>query len=129
NPEITLMPLSTLPEIPTRRRLSDCRVHRRIPCAVPVSCQPTSLPGSGESRRHALIQNISLGGVSLVVGQRFECGTWLAIDLPGTESRQSFTLIAKVVHSQPKGNDLWALGCQFVTDLSDLEMKRLFPWL
>jgi len=122
------MPLSTLPEIATRRRHIDCRVHQRIPCAVPVSCQPTSLL-AGETRCPALIQNISLGGVNLVVGQRFESGTWLAIDLPGTESRRSFTLIAKVVHSQPTGNDLWALGCQFVTDLSDFELKRLFPWL
>src|SRR5215510_3979647 len=124
------MLLSTLPEIPTRLRRSDCRVHQRIPCAVPVSCQPTFLPGSGESRRQpALIRNVSLGGVNLVLGQRFESGTWLAIDLPGTESRRPFTLIAKVVHIQPAENDLWALGCQFVTDLSDYELKRLFPWL
>jgi len=72
------------------------------------------------------VQNISRGGVSLVLGRRFELGTLLAIEVQGKESnRQSRTFLARVMHITLQGTSTWVMGCKFSSALSDEELKTL----
>jgi hypothetical protein len=106
---------------------TECRVTERLACALPSSCQPTSAYGSKESRWKATIRDISLGGANLYLSRRFEPGTGLAIEIPGSEGRDSYTVLARVVHVRSLGDGTWSLGCKFASDLGEEEVQRLMP--
>ena len=73
----------------------------------------------------ATISDISVGGLRIVLQRRFEKGAGLAIELPGTEQRESNVVFVKVVHVGAQANGTWALGCKFVSELSEDEMNSL----
>ncbi len=66
----------------------------------------------------ARVQDISQGGVRLLVNQRFEPGTLLRILL-------NKAVEARLVHATPTGDNKWALGCEFKLVLSEEEIKNL----
>lgn len=105
----------------------ECRVHERKPCDVPSACQPASEFGRKESRWPARISNISLGGACLELRRRFEPGTGLVVELPGSDGQENYSVLAKVVHVKNQNDGSWALGCRFVSELSEDEMGRLLP--
>lgn len=106
-------------EDPTSR---ECRVYPRHSCQVTTLCQPT---GSNETRWPALMSNVSQGGVAVVLGRRFERKTCLALELPGKDADDAYTVFVRVVHLRSNGDGSWTLGCQFVSDLSEEELGRL----
>jgi hypothetical protein len=110
----------TVPEFPV-----DSRVHVRLACDISTSCQPTSAWGRKDSRWAAVISDISPGGISLIVRRRFEPGSGLAIELPGGDGEEPYTVLAKVIHVKALPGSSWALGCQFVSELSEDEVQRL----
>jgi hypothetical protein len=67
----------------------------------------------------ARIQDVSRGGVKLLVSQRFEPGDLLSVELPAAEGRPPAAVLACVVHARPQAADEWALGCRFSAELSD----------
>jgi PilZ domain len=66
----------------------------------------------------ARVQDISQGGVRLLVNQRFEPGTLLRILL-------NKAVEARLVHATPAGENKWALGCEFSLILSKEEIQNL----
>jgi len=66
----------------------------------------------------ARVQDISRGGVRLLVNQRFEPGTSLRILL-------NKSVEARLVHATPAGENKWALGCEFYLTLSEQEIQNL----
>lgn len=106
----------------SRREL---RVTERFACDVPASCQPPSDWKRGGQKWTARVRDISSGGLCLVLGRRFERGAGLAIEVPGADSDSPSTLLARVVHVRAQGGGLWALGCAFVSPLSDEELEDL----
>jgi PilZ domain len=66
----------------------------------------------------ARVQDISQGGVRLLVNQRFEPGTLLRILL-------NKAIEARLVHATPMGENKWALGCEFSLILSKEEIQNL----
>jgi PilZ domain len=78
-----------------------------------------------EMRWAATISDISLGGVRVLLARRFEKNAGLAIELPGTDERESTVVFAKVVHVRSQGNGTWALGCKFLSELSDDQLQSL----
>src|SRR5262245_35057026 len=102
-----------------------CRVHERIACNVTSSCQPASELGRKESRWPAKISDISLSGACLKLRRRFEPGTGLVVELPGGEGQDNYSVLAKVVNVENQNDGTWALGCRFVSELSEDEMDRL----
>jgi hypothetical protein len=66
----------------------------------------------------ARVQDISQGGVRLLVNQRFEPGTVLRILL-------NKAVEARLVHATPTGENKWALGCEFAMTLSEQEIQNL----
>jgi hypothetical protein len=66
----------------------------------------------------ARVQDISQGGVRLLVNQRFEPGTLLRILL-------NKAIEARLVHATPAGENKWTLGCEFSLILSKEEIQNL----
>ena len=104
---------------------TECRIFERQSCELPTTCQPASALAMKEMRWTATISDISLGGVRIVLPRRFEKGTGLAVELPGTEDRESTVVFVKVVHVKALGNGAWALGCRFLSELSDDQLQSL----
>ena len=103
----------------------DCRVYERKACALPTTCQPASVSEMNELRWSASICDISQGGLLVHLPRRFEKGTGLAIELPGDGTRESSVVFVKVVYVKAKEAGVWALGCKFVSELSEDELQRL----
>jgi hypothetical protein len=101
--------------------VQDLRDTQRYPCEVQTTCQPPS--GWRKDPWPAVIRNVSTGGISLRLGRRFEPGTGLAIDLP-TEDGSTSTVLARVCHLEP-GEGGWLLGCTFISELSDDEVRAI----
>ncbi len=66
----------------------------------------------------ARVQDLSQGGVRLLVNQRFEPGTLLRILLKKAVE-------ARLVHATPTPDNKWAIGCEFITVLSEQEVQNL----
>jgi hypothetical protein len=105
----------------------DCRVYERHSCGLASRCQPASSFGKENLKWSGTIDNVSIGGVGLTLERRFEKGTGLAIELPGSAGNGSYVVLAKVVHVMRNSNGLWTLGCKFVSELSEDEVQRLLP--
>jgi len=105
----------------------ECRVYERQACELPTACRPAASFANKESAWGATICDISVGGIRLVLRRRFEPGTGLAIELPGAD--EPYTVLAKVVHVKATANSCWALGCQFISELSESEVERLLHWV
>jgi hypothetical protein len=103
----------------------NCRVYERLECDVPVACQPAAAFGKEESRWEGTIRDISQGGVRLTLQRRFEPGTGLAVELPPLDNGDARTCFLKVMHVKRQLDGLWSLGCKFISELSEDEVKRL----
>jgi hypothetical protein len=123
-PEQVLQAGETLPISPS---LSECRVYSRQACNLSAACLPVSAWGRKDARWPATISDISQGGIRLIVARRFEPGAGLGIELPGTAGEEPYTVLAKVVHVQGLPDGSWALGCKFISELSEDEVQRLLP--
>jgi hypothetical protein len=103
----------------------ECRVYERHTCGVETACQPIAARSSLDIQWPAAIRDISETGVGVVLGRRFERGTGLAIEVPGTGTRPPDTLLAKVVHVTALPGGQWRLGCTFVSRLSVDEVRAV----
>src|SRR5438105_10792782 len=104
---------------------ADCRVWERVTCDVELICQPIAARAGRAPGWPARVRDISSGGVGLVVSRRFEPGAGLAIEVPGTASSPSLTLLARVVRATAVSGDQWVLGCSFPSPLSDEELEGM----
>ncbi len=105
--------------------LPNCRIHERIGCILPTTCQPATVSDSDEMGWNATICDVSQGGARLLVPRRFEKGTGLAVELAGDLERESAIVFVKVVHLRREDDGAWTLGCRFVSELSEDEVQRL----
>jgi PilZ domain len=103
----------------------ECRVYRRLNCELPGFCKPASELGSEEPRWSATARDISQGGIRLQISRRYEPGATLAIELPAKVGQENCVFFAKVIHVRPEQAGLWMHGCQFISPLSQDELKRL----
>jgi hypothetical protein len=65
----------------------------------------------------ASVQNLSAGGIGLVLARRFEPGTLVSLRLEGVVEGSGHTLLARVVRVSPRRNGGWTLGCAFTRKL------------
>lgn len=117
-----ISPPGGVAETPLR---TECRVYPRHAVDVNTSCQPA---GNNEMRWEAVVRDVSQGGVRLVLRRRFERNTCLAMELPGKAGEDAYTVFVRVVHLLSLGGGTWALGCKFISELSDEELDRLVNW-
>jgi hypothetical protein len=101
---------------------SDCRVYERHACQVPTSCQPAA---AHEMRWDCTIEDVSQSGLRLRLKRRFEPRTGLGIEIPGKEGQEPATVYVRVVYVHRDDDGTYALGCKFMSELSDDELQRL----
>src|SRR5436190_17839682 len=100
----------------------DRRAWVRYPCSLETLYQP----GKGRLDHHwwfARVRDISSSGIGLILPQQFPPGTQLAIALHSSEQELSQTLEVNVVHVEPYEGGGWILGCTFVNQLSEDELR------
>jgi hypothetical protein len=76
----------------------------------------------------ATVQDISSGGLGLLLRHRFRPGTPLKVELRRTDGTQLRELRVRVVYTAPvhaDGEFAWRVGCAFITELTDDELRSL----
>jgi len=105
-------------------RMAEKRTSVRFPCNLEALCRPEGA-AEGEATLKARVKNVSRGGIGLMLGERFEPGTTLVVDLPPRPARAGQTLVLKVVHARPLTYRGWFLGCTFPQVLDETQVKAL----
>ena len=119
---------ATVPgSLPDKEPNCECRVYERHASGLASRCQPASAFGKEDLKWSGTIDNVSIGGLGLRLERRFEKGTGLAIELPNKFNDGSYVVLAKVVHVARQSDNSYLLGCKFVSELSDDEVRRLLP--
>lgn len=73
----------------------------------------------------AVILDVSQGGMSLVVEEKSERGKILVLKLEGIEGRFERPLLIRVANARPYDDNLWRIGCAFVTPLREPDVQEL----
>lgn len=99
------------------------RAAARRPCRVEAICQ-VGTPGHA-LHTPARIVDISVGGIGLILKERFEKGTQLIVQLQTTAITRP--LPVKVVHVVEIASDFYLLGGAFTAPLSASDLHKLTP--
>jgi hypothetical protein len=92
-----------------------------------ICCQPITASTAGEREIGWVgrVRDISSGGLVLDLRRRFEPGTLLTVELPGKAKGQVRLTPVRVVHARLAGKRQYALGCEFLSPLSQQELHAL----
>jgi hypothetical protein len=104
----------------------DHRAWVRFPSSLGTACQPLT-SASGEFLA-ARVQNVSAGGIGLVLNRRLVRGTVLQILVEGRDGQQTRNVLARVVHETlltAYPGLRWLVGCTFLTRLNPEELQAL----
>jgi hypothetical protein len=74
----------------------------------------------------ARIENLSQGGLKVVIARRFEVDSILKVEVPVGGEAYSM-LLARVVRAIPEPTGGWGLGCAFLQAISEEELEALLP--
>ena len=67
--------------------------------------------------------NLSLRGMGLVLPERLEAGTLVAVFPPKPQAAKACALTARVVRIQSRADGKWYLGCELLRPLSSGELE------
>ncbi|HKB05140.1 MAG TPA: PilZ domain-containing protein [Gemmataceae bacterium] len=73
----------------------------------------------------ARILNLSPNGIGLAFPVRVDPGTLLDLELIADPDRPGLVILASVVYVAPGGDGDWVLGCTFIRELSDTDLRAL----
>jgi PilZ domain len=102
---------------PCGYRGRDRRAWSRYPAQLETFCRQAV--GGPEMCWSGAIENISRGGVRLLMHRRFEPGSLLKIDVPLHVEQPTRYLMLRVIYATLQPNGLWALGCAFTEELDE----------
>ena len=107
---------------------SDRRDLPRHPRSLEIVCRP--MAGVGDLPRWpAVIEDVSAGGIGLLLSQPLDIGTLLALTWPRPIPGIAPTLTVRVLRVSPQPGGLWRLGCAFATDLNEPQLQALLDAL
>jgi serine/threonine protein kinase len=98
------------------------RAARRYPTALGAACGPVQ---GGEVSWAAEVQDVSLTGIRLGLGRRFEPGTVLRLEVRGGEPGEAASWLVHVRWVREWAAGQWGLGCLFSRELSEAELSTL----
>jgi PilZ domain len=101
----------------------DARSWVRFPVNVTAVCQEAMAPNQPPWPVQVL--NISSSGIGMLVSRTVEPGTLLSLELHRNTEQAGHTILACVVHVTPQTDGRLALGCNFIRELTDEELKSL----
>jgi len=102
---------------------ADNRAWERYPCDVRASCQTVSAPE--ETAWEARVLNVSPAGMALLVPREVDNGVLLSVALHGPNGGEPLTILACVVHVREQTDGARLLGCNFIRELNEADLKRL----
>src|SRR5262249_13417176 len=85
---------------------ADGRAWVRYPCSLEASCH--SIASVADVLWSAKIQDISAGGLRLLVSRRFETGTVLRVEVHTGIDETPATFLARVMNATPEPGGDWA---------------------
>jgi hypothetical protein len=92
-----------------------------------VCCQPMPASTVCETETGWLgrLRDICPGGLALLMRRRFEPGTLLIIELSYQAEKRACSFRVKVLRATPEGKRRWIIGCEFLSPLSQQELRTL----
>jgi hypothetical protein len=116
-----------LQTLPSAEEFSDLDIEMDRRATVRYLCdrQVFYSPLWTSERHWARIRNVSVHGISLLVGAPIERGIDLAIDMKTVDPSILVTLVARVVHSTKQDEGSWIVGCKFLNGPSEQELLAL----
>jgi hypothetical protein len=122
--ELTEQELSTFGASRVKAPAEDLRGYVRFPCSVKATYERAGQPA--HSTTEVDVENVSATGIGLLVEKPLELGSLLNLHLRNPARKEIRTILACVVHvtSRPEGKCL--LGCNFIRELNDNDLKALF---
>jgi PilZ domain len=97
------------------------RIAERHGCHMLASCflDPTRelLWGS--------VRNISAVGIGVVMDRALEPGTRMLVQVRKAKDPSLIALAARVIHSTSESPGKWTVGCRFVGDLANADLRAL----
>ena len=101
------------------------RAWLRLRSEQEVCCLPaTSSHGAESDAWLAIVQDVSPGGISLLVRRRFEPGTLLTLELSARFDEVTRPLPVCVVHAAQESKSFWIIGCAFASTLSQEDLQQ-----
>jgi hypothetical protein len=100
------------------------RTHVRWRCELSALCRQ-SLTGNEGVWWHATVRDVSVGGLRLLIAHWFTPQTYVQIQLGQDESGEPVTRLARVIHAAALRTGGWAIGCAFVSALTDRQLRAL----
>ena len=121
--ELTQADLDGFGATRAREFTSDQRTWTRFPTNLRANYQKI---GDPENRVFsAQVINLSASGVGLEVTVIVDAGALLSVDLIAADGNVVRTILACVVHVTTQSSGVWALGCNFIRELSDEDLEAL----
>jgi hypothetical protein len=102
---------------------TDTRSWARFPWIAPVTYQVVE-PGVLEEGSVQAI-DISPNGIGLRMARPPEVGTLLQLGLCNSVGRPALSILASVVRVSSRGSKEWFVGCNFIRELTDEELRGL----
>ena len=102
---------------------SDQRQWMRFPCNLQArfSCVGPANPPSISAQ----VLNISASGIGLLVKEPMVTGTLVNLQLQSGTGKESRFILGCVVHVTTQAEGEWALGCNFIRELSEEDLQAL----
>jgi hypothetical protein len=101
----------------------DQRAQPRHGCDIEAKYQ--LLPDESAQSRTARILNLSLTGVGLLLHQPMKVGQVLNLELAVSGQDDAHSQLCCAVHVIERAPGEWLVGCNFITELSDRQFRRL----
>ncbi len=115
--------LAAFGAVPSKPEESDGRNWSRFPSEMKAVYQ--IIPDDDGVRREAKVLNISGGGVAMLVENDVRAGALLSAELHAPSGQKVVTILACVVHLTVHSEHERILGCNFIQQLSENDLKAL----
>src|SRR5262245_23665706 len=113
----------TDPDLRLPQARPERRAEPRWPCRRGHICHLLVRPSL--RKRHAFITDLSFRGIGLILPERLELGTVLALQLPHVRPELTCIHLARVVHARRNQEWGWSHGCRLYRPLEEEELADL----
>src|SRR5262245_12681373 len=103
-------------------KVEPARVERRADLRHFVDAKARCRLIGGAKRWTGRIRDVSSLGAGLLLTEEVKTGSLLEIDLENKKGNWIGAVRARVVHAEPMGEQ-WLVGCAFISELDDAELR------
>jgi len=121
--ELTADDLAAFGARPVKTDRVEQRQWQRFNCNLQAYYQLVGDPDNQTAQAQVL--NISACGIGLQLGQPLETGSLLSLDLLDRDGQLVRNILACVVHTALRGTGEVAVGCNFIRELAEDELRSL----